>query len=335
MIYVYVIMKQINCNVIGITNTEIITTYNYFQEQNPQLSVFSAIYRLYPYRIFLKDAIGPIETLLRTFSCKPEPPNSPTTQPYQKPTSTTGYIPTPYQDALVDDMRATCRVTDFCLVGPSGCGKTATVERLSHSIGIPTETIVLYQDMTSRDLLQQRSTLPNGDTVWTFSPLVTAAIEGKMAVLDGLHRLHPSTLAVLQRFVQDRELQLYDGKRLVSSERYERLKEELGGGLEERGVFRVDPRFRLVAIAEPPQIAATGTSGTAFGNWMSAEALSLFVFHEMRTLRREEEVGILEAKVSWITLIFYVFLFQCFLVTVWTCNSFIVENHRSGPLTTR
>lgn len=53
--------------------------------------------------------------------------------------------------------------------------------------------------MTSRDLIQQRTTLPNGDTVWRHAPLVNAALEGKMAVLDGIHRLHPSTSAVLQR----------------------------------------------------------------------------------------------------------------------------------------
>ena len=53
--------------------------------------------------------------------------------------------------------------------------------------------------MTSRDLLQQRATLPNGDTMWRMSPLITAALEGSIALLDGLHRVNPSTLAVLHR----------------------------------------------------------------------------------------------------------------------------------------
>jgi hypothetical protein len=53
--------------------------------------------------------------------------------------------------------------------------------------------------MTSRDLIQQRTTLPNGDTVWRNSPLVTAALEGKLAILDGIHRIHASTLAVIHR----------------------------------------------------------------------------------------------------------------------------------------
>ena len=55
--------------------------------------------------------------------------------------------------------------------------------------------------MTSRDLVQQRVTTPEGDTAWQFSPLVIAAKEGKLAILDGLHRLHHGTLAVLHRLV--------------------------------------------------------------------------------------------------------------------------------------
>lgn len=53
--------------------------------------------------------------------------------------------------------------------------------------------------MTSRDLLQQRSTNEAGDTIWINSPLVQAALEGKLALLDGIDQLHPSTLAIIQR----------------------------------------------------------------------------------------------------------------------------------------
>lgn len=55
--------------------------------------------------------------------------------------------------------------------------------------------------MTARDLLQQRYTLPNGDTAWRASPLVNAAKEGKLVLLDGIHRVNLGTLAVLSRQV--------------------------------------------------------------------------------------------------------------------------------------
>lgn len=53
--------------------------------------------------------------------------------------------------------------------------------------------------MTARDLLQQRYTLPNGDTAWRPSPLVTASIEGKLLILDGIDRVNIGTLSVLSR----------------------------------------------------------------------------------------------------------------------------------------
>lgn len=59
----------------------------------------------------------------------------------------------------------------------------------------------MIQDMTARDLLQQRITLANGDTSWRYSPLVMAALEGSIAELDGLHRVNPGTLAVFQRYL--------------------------------------------------------------------------------------------------------------------------------------
>ena len=60
------------------------------------------------------------------------------------------------------------------IIGPRGCGKSLIVQRLAEILGYDLEPIMLYQDMTARDLLQQRTTLPNGDTVWRFSPLVEA-----------------------------------------------------------------------------------------------------------------------------------------------------------------
>ena len=55
--------------------------------------------------------------------------------------------------------------------------------------------------MTSRDLLQQRTTLENGDTTWRPSPLIDAMEHGHIAVLDGLHRINGGTFSVLARYV--------------------------------------------------------------------------------------------------------------------------------------
>lgn len=110
-----------------------------------------------------------------------------------------GYIETSYQNQLINEMLQTYKFSDFCLIGPRGCGKNIVVSKLAEIVGKQIESIVLYQDMTSRDLIQQRTTLDTGDTVWRNSALVNAALEGKIALIDGIHRIHPSTLSVLHR----------------------------------------------------------------------------------------------------------------------------------------
>ena len=179
-----------------------------FQENNSDLSVHDVFYRLYPYNLFLKDGIKSVERVLSTMKVVPKPSYSLslldiTNKMKATTKNPTGnnifYIETHIQNKLINEMLESYDVGDFCIVGPRGCGKSILVSKIAEILGKETESIVLYQDMTSRDLVQQRTTLDNGDTVWRFSPLVSAALEGKIAVLDGIHRIHPSTLSVLHR----------------------------------------------------------------------------------------------------------------------------------------
>lgn len=137
-----------------------------------------------------EESIFSFDKLIQTFKNTQAPNNLPCNS----------YIETNYQNNLLTDMLQTYHVSDFCLIGPRGCGKSLLIEKLAEVLGKETESIVLYQDMTARDLIQQRTTLDNGDTVWQLSPLIKAAIEGKIAILDGIHRIHPSTLSVLHRY---------------------------------------------------------------------------------------------------------------------------------------
>lgn len=95
--------------------------------------------------------------------------------------------------------------------------------------------------------------------------------------------------------VQDRELQLHDGQRLISDEKYQFIKDNFNltdSQLMKNGILRIHPSFRIIAIAEPPNNQSTQ------GNWITPEVLSLFLFHEMRSLTKEEEHQIITTKVS-------------------------------------
>ncbi|XP_020295442.1 von Willebrand factor A domain-containing protein 8 isoform X2 [Pseudomyrmex gracilis] len=295
-------------------------------DKSPDLSVLDVFYRFYPYKLFLsKEGQSAVEDILGTFdvlnkSKKKRTVNSKinTTEKagdllevsIERDNATTNfhvshganqlssannddYIETNYQNNLLASMLESHLASDFCLIGPKGCGKSTTVRRLADLLGYEVEPIVLYQDMTSRDLIQQRTTSLNGDTVWRNSPLVDAALHGKLAVLDGINRIHSSTLAILHRLVHDRELQLHDGKRLIRADRYDEIKTEFNRSDEEmlnHGVLRIDPAFRLIALAEPPIVNSSS------GQWLSSELLSLFLFHEMRPLDKHEEIHIVRSK---------------------------------------
>ncbi|CAK6967706.1 von Willebrand factor A domain-containing protein 8 [Scomber scombrus] len=214
------------------------------------------------------------------------------------PNSSPDFISTPSHSQLIAEMMQSHMVKDICLIGAKGCGKSVIAREFAEILGYSIEPVMLYQDMTARDLLQQRYTLPNGDTAWRPSPLVTAAIEGKLLLLDGIHRVNLGTLAVLSRLLHDRELDLYDGTRLLRWDRYQTLKEQLQFSdeqLQERSIFPIHPSFRVLALAEPPVVGANTSSSNGRGQqWLGPELLTMFLYHSVTPLAKAEEINLIQ-----------------------------------------
>nr|XP_061799830.1 von Willebrand factor A domain-containing protein 8-like [Nerophis lumbriciformis] len=300
----------------------------------PMMSSQQFVQRLYPYQSMLgKDGLSSVETVLSKFELldggrktsssavvgvsrtntegvadvtlrvadkditfqvpagtkEPRPPNS-----------SSAFISTPSHTQLIADMMQSHMVKDMCLIGTKGCGKSVIAKEFAAILGYSIEPVMLYQDMTARDLLQQRFTLPNGDTAWRPSPLVTAAMEGKLLLLDGIHRVNLGTLAVLSRLLHDRELDLYDGTRLLRWDRYQALKEEQNftdEQLKERSIFAIHPSFRVLALAEPPLVGASASNSGSSNKgqqWLNPELLTMFLYHTVSPLARAEEVDLLQ-----------------------------------------
>jgi MoxR-like ATPase len=207
------------------------------------------------------------------------------------------FIETPYHREIFSSMVLLhAGGKDICLVGThKGVGKSALVRHFARNLGYTIDYIPLYRDMSSRDLLQRRSTTPTGDTVWDNSLLVEAAIHGHLAILDGIEALSYGTLNTLQRLSNDRETQLPDGTRLINSHRYEKLMKKhkyTPEHLEEKRLIPIHPAFRIIALAR------SGTSGqtdTKAGSWLTAEILSMFNFIVVDSLPSNEEQEVLTA----------------------------------------
>lgn len=78
--------------------------------------------------------------------------------------------------------------------------------------------------------------------MWEISPLIKAAIYGRIAVLDNIDRLPMGALSVLQGLIHERQVFLHDGTRLVSSETHSQYQAEYGLSAEQ---LQVLPSWRL------------------------------------------------------------------------------------------
>ena len=61
-------------------------------------------------------------------------------------------------------------------------------------------------------------------------------------------------MLISNRLVHDRELQLYDGTRLIRHDKYDEFLAEgcTKAELDAKHIQRIHPSFRIVALAEPP-----------------------------------------------------------------------------------
>ena len=164
---------------------------------------------------------------------------------------------------------------DICMIGEKGEGKTFIINQLAELLGYEgLETVFIYKDMTSRDLLQKRTTSNDGSTIWVDSSLVNGLKEGKLVVLDGIHRLPIGSFNVLLRLVYERECQLFDGTRLIHHQRFESLKKRLNISttemIKEKKIFPIHPSFRLIAIAAPASLT---------NPWLTDEIMQMFHFY--------------------------------------------------------
>ena len=205
-------------------------------------------------------------------------------------TSLAYFVETPYHTRCLTLLLLAHSVGDVCLVGEKGSGKSALTKLFASILGYSIEFIPLYKDLSSRDLLQRRSTNAKGDTIWENSGLVKAALEGSIAILDPVDVLPLGTLSSIQRLVMERELGLPDGRHLVNHLRYQEL---VNTGLSvsdlaKRGILPIHPAFRIIGIARPDK------SSLKRGRWLNSEILSMFSFVPTRPMKIEEEEVVLK-----------------------------------------
>ncbi|KAI8930150.1 AAA domain-containing protein [Entophlyctis helioformis] len=201
------------------------------------------------------------------------------------------FVQAAYHESLLIKLLMAHSSGDICLIGEKGSGKSAVLRAFTRLLGYEVEYIPVHKDMSARDLLQRRNTVPSGDTVWENSGLVEAALNGRVAVLDPIEVLSFGTLASIQRLVTEREVALPSGLTLIHPDRFKMLVSKHGYTAEDlakRQIMPVHPSFRIIAVARP-----TTTANTK-GTWLTPELASMFLFVPMRPLNSVEENHVIQ-----------------------------------------
>ncbi|VDB87134.1 unnamed protein product [Peniophora sp. CBMAI 1063] len=201
------------------------------------------------------------------------------------PPPTASFIPSPRFLGLLSALvQSHVLASDFTLL-PSPTPGTAsssasTLQRVLASIlGYgATESMHLYKELGGRELLMRRIVGAGGATTWEASRLVKGAWNGDLVCLEGIDVLGP-TAGVLARLAQDREIELWEGRRIVASADNEK------STTQDDGLSTAHPSFRMVASA---------SGSLPLRDWLTEEHANAFFPIPLVPMSRAEEITALQ-----------------------------------------
>ncbi|KAL7546025.1 hypothetical protein ACHAWF_009370 [Thalassiosira exigua] len=161
--------------------------------------------------------------------------------------------------------------------GYQGVGKNKIVDRLLHRLNIEREYLQLHRDTTIQSLLMTPS-VENGRIIYNDSPLVRAAIHGRVLILDEADKAPVEVVALLKGLIEDGQLLLPDG-RLLSNQQHSASADDL---------ITIHPDFAIWALANP--------AGYPFhGNDLAREMSDCFSCHHVPPMDTESHRDILRS----------------------------------------
>jgi MoxR-like ATPase len=163
-------------------------------------------------------------------------------------------------------------------MGFQGVGKNRVVDFLLNQLQCEREYLQLHRDTTVQSMLSSPS-VEGGRLIFKDSPLVRAAINGRILVIDEADKAPVEVVALLKGLIEDGELALPDGRVLYYDE-----SRVVPGQLS----ITIHPGFRIWALANP--------AGYPFhGNNLAKEMADVFSCHTVPPLDPESQKNILKS----------------------------------------
>lgn len=140
---------------------------------------------------------------------------------------------------------------DIFLIGPPGAYRRRVAFQYLELTRREVEYVALTRDTTETDLKQRRE-IQQGASLCIDQAAVKAATEGRILVLEGVEKAERNVLPVLNNLLENREMQLDDGRFLVSPARYDKLLASYSKEtLDSWKLVRVSEDFRVFALGVP------------------------------------------------------------------------------------
>ncbi|KAE9414500.1 hypothetical protein Angca_006026, partial [Angiostrongylus cantonensis] len=144
---------------------------------------------------------------------------------------------------------------DVFLIGVPGALRSEIVLRYLELCNREYEYLVVTRDTTEADIKQRRE-IRSGNAFYTdlvyVKCAVRAALNGRVLVIDGVEKAERNVLPILNNLLENREMQLDDGRFLMRPEKYDKLtKDYTIEELRDMGIERVSEHFHIIALGLP------------------------------------------------------------------------------------
>ncbi|KIK61659.1 hypothetical protein GYMLUDRAFT_42680 [Collybiopsis luxurians FD-317 M1] len=175
------------------------------------------------------------------------------------------------------------------LLSSTASTSTSTIVSVfAEILGYELETVHLYKELGGREIVMRRRVLADPTssasstattTTWEPAPLIRGAWDGKLVWLEGIDVIAGTgTAGSLARFVQDREIELWENQRVVA----ERDEDEDKGA------------DNLLTIAHASfRIISTASKSLPLRNWLSDEHANMFFTIPSQPMAPPEERSVL------------------------------------------
>ncbi|EKM57120.1 uncharacterized protein PHACADRAFT_92032 [Phanerochaete carnosa HHB-10118-sp] len=161
------------------------------------------------------------------------------------------------------------------LPSTASCSTSTLVKTFGALLGYEVDTIHMYKELGGRELIMRRKVEDGGATSWEPSPLTEGAWEGRLVHLSGIDVIGP-TAGSLARIFQDREAELWEGKRMVTQADHD---EVISGEL-----AIPHSSFRVIV---------TASKSLPLKDWLSDEHANMFFPVAAIPMSQEEETILL------------------------------------------